>query len=156
MEPTSYSWEFVPVAGETFTDTGTANCVTPAAGDIVPPTLVNNTGSSLLEGGTDPIPNTELQYSDEQPASSINFSVTSGPANGQLELTSNPNNPISSFTQADIDSGLLVYIHDDSNTTSDQFGFNVDDSQGNVVTGQSFNFSITPVDDDAPTLVNNT
>jgi hypothetical protein len=27
LHPTSYDWEFVPVAGQTFTDTGSANCV---------------------------------------------------------------------------------------------------------------------------------
>ncbi len=26
LRPTSYEWEFVPEAGETFTDTGTADC----------------------------------------------------------------------------------------------------------------------------------
>jgi len=29
LHPTSYSWEFIPVAGETFTDSGNASCVTP-------------------------------------------------------------------------------------------------------------------------------
>jgi hypothetical protein len=28
LHPTSYDWEFVPIAGQTFTDTGSANCVT--------------------------------------------------------------------------------------------------------------------------------
>ena len=26
LHPTSYDWEFVPVAGKTFTDSGTAAC----------------------------------------------------------------------------------------------------------------------------------
>jgi acid phosphatase type 7 len=29
LHPTSYDWQFVPVAGQTFTDSGSANCVTP-------------------------------------------------------------------------------------------------------------------------------
>jgi choice-of-anchor A domain-containing protein len=29
LHPTSYDWEFVPIAGETFTDSGSTNCVTP-------------------------------------------------------------------------------------------------------------------------------
>jgi hypothetical protein len=29
LHPTSYSWEFIPVAGKTFTDSGEAPCVTP-------------------------------------------------------------------------------------------------------------------------------
>ncbi len=29
LHPSSYDWEFIPVAGESFTDSGTTNCVTP-------------------------------------------------------------------------------------------------------------------------------
>jgi hypothetical protein len=29
LHPTSYDWQFVPVAGQTFTDSGNALCVTP-------------------------------------------------------------------------------------------------------------------------------
>jgi hypothetical protein len=29
LHPSSYDWQFVPVAGQTFTDSGSANCVTP-------------------------------------------------------------------------------------------------------------------------------
>jgi hypothetical protein len=29
LHPTSYDWEFIPIAGETFTDSGSDNCVTP-------------------------------------------------------------------------------------------------------------------------------
>jgi hypothetical protein len=32
LRPTSYDWEFVPIAGETFTDTGSAPCVEAAPG----------------------------------------------------------------------------------------------------------------------------
>ena len=37
-----------------------------------------------------------------------------------------------------------------------RFNFDVDDGQGNSVTGQSFALTITAVDDDAPTQVTNT
>jgi hypothetical protein len=29
LYPTSYDWQFIPIAGQTFTDAGSANCVTP-------------------------------------------------------------------------------------------------------------------------------
>ena len=156
LNPTSYDWEFIPIAGQTFSDSGSADCVSPTPVDNDPPTLGVNTGSTALEGGTDPIPDTELRYDDVQPPSSIGYSVTSGPTNGQLELTSTPGTAISAFTQADIDAGLLVYVHDGSSTTSDSFGFDVDDGLGNVLPGQSFAITITPVDDDPPTLGVNT
>ena len=34
LHPTSYDWEFIPIAGQTFTDKGSANCVT--AGSVPP------------------------------------------------------------------------------------------------------------------------
>ena len=43
----------------------------------------------------------------------------------------------------DIDGGLLVYVHDGSSTSSDSFGFDIDDGLGNVLAGQSFAFTIT-------------
>ncbi|BBO81809.1 hypothetical protein DSCO28_23750 [Desulfosarcina ovata subsp. sediminis] len=138
------------LAGQTFAFTITAV-------DDDAPVQVNNTGSTVAEGGTDTITNTELRYDDsEQPASSVSYTVTSGPANGQLELTGNPGTSITSFTQAQIDASEVVYVHDGSNTTSDSFTFNVDDSQGNTLAGQTFAFTITAVDDDAPVQVNNT
>ncbi len=156
LNPTSYDWEFVPIAGQTFTDSGSANCVSPALPDNDAPSLVNNTGSTVAEGGTDLIPNTELMYDDLQPTASISYLVTAGPTNGQLELTGNPGVSISTFSQADIDANSLVYVHDGSNTISDSFNFEVSDGVGNTLTGQSFAITITPVDNDPPTLVNNT
>ena len=34
LNPTSYDWSFIPIAGQTFTDKGSANCVT--AGSVPP------------------------------------------------------------------------------------------------------------------------
>ena len=34
LHPTSYDWEFIPIAGQTFTDKGSGNCVT--AGSVPP------------------------------------------------------------------------------------------------------------------------
>ncbi|MGD9126238.1 MAG: DUF4347 domain-containing protein, partial [Planctomycetia bacterium] len=124
---------------------------TTAGDDTTPPVEVNNTGSSVAEGGTDTIASTELLFTDsEQPATSVNYTVTGSPTNGQLELTTDPGTPITSFTQDDIDNDRVVYVHDDSDTTADSFTFSVDDGQGNSVTGQTFDLTITAVDDTAP------
>jgi cadherin-like protein/surface protein with Ig-like domain/K319-like protein/FG-GAP repeat protein/PKD domain-containing protein/VCBS repeat protein len=125
--------------------------------DTTAPIEVANTGSTVAEGGTDTINSDELAFSDiGQPPGAITYTVTSGPANGQLELTANPGVAITGFTQADIDAGLLVYIHNGSDTTNGNFGFNVDDGRGNSVIGQNFNITVTPVDDTAPSEVSNT
>ena len=95
-------------------------------------------GSTVVEGGTDTLITAELLFTDsEQPASSITYTVTSTPANGQLELTGNPGVAITSFTQAQIDAGEVVYIHDGSNTTTDSFNRSEDGGEGNKLTAQS-------------------
>jgi VCBS repeat-containing protein len=38
LYPTSYDWEFIPIDGMTFTDSGSASCVVPLAGNL-PPTV---------------------------------------------------------------------------------------------------------------------
>jgi len=112
--------------------------------DEDPPVRVNNSGSTVAPGGTDPITSIELRYDDaEQPPSSVTYTVTSGLVNGHLELTSHPGVSINSFTQAQIDDALLVYVNEDTETSSDSFNFSVNDGQGNTLTGQSFNITVT-------------
>ncbi len=57
------------------------------------------------------------------------------------------------FTQADIDAGLVTYDHNGSETTSDAFSFSVDDGQGGASSG-AFNFVVTPVNDEQVVAVN--
>ena len=117
------------------------------SGDSQVPVVINNLGSTVDEAGLDVIDNLELQSSDLQPASSINYTVTSATNNGFLALASAPTSPITSFTQADIDAGNLIYVHNGTETLADSFTFTVDDGQGNSVAGQVFNITVTPVND---------
>ena len=107
------------------------------------PTLVNNSGAMLAQGGTETINSTELHYDDpEQPASSVTYTVTTTPSNGQLELTTNAGVAINSFTQAQIDAGQVVYVHDGSSTTTDSFNFDVTDGIGGTLSAQTFALTI--------------
>lgn len=130
-------------------------CITFSTGaaDSTAPTQTNNTGTSVAEGGTDPISRSELRYDDDlQVALDVTYSVTGGPANGQLELVSNPGVAINSFTQADIDNGRLLYVHDGSETGADSFTFDVDDGQGNTLVGETFSITVSAVNDNAPLI----
>lgn len=40
LHPTSYDWEFIPIAGQTFTDAGSADCVTTSSVAVATPTVV--------------------------------------------------------------------------------------------------------------------
>jgi len=53
----------------------------------------------------------------------------------------------STFTQDDIDAGQLYYLHDDSNTLSDQMLFTVDNGNGDVSAVQTFRMNIIAVND---------
>jgi hypothetical protein len=113
--------------------------------DTTAPVQAANTGSSVGVGGSDSITDIELRYSDQQPASSINYTVTVAPLNGQLELIGSPGTSISLFTQADIDAGNVVYVHDGTATISDAFTFDVDDSLGHVLASEVFSITVTVV-----------
>ncbi|MDZ7791397.1 MAG: cadherin-like domain-containing protein [Xanthomonadales bacterium] len=141
------------------TNTSTAENVTVNITDVddVAPTMTANTGITVDEGATETINGSELQANDADTNNdNLVFAVTSGPANGQLELTTGPGIAITSFTQAQVNANQVVYVHDDSNTTSDAFGFDVRDGSGNNLTGQAFSITVNPVDDDAPTITANT
>lgn len=104
------------------------------------PTVMNN-GLTLLEGGTATITSAHLRAddADNPPASTLKFKVTASPRNGSLwrdgyYLSSN------TFTQADLDGGLLVYKNSVTGQTSDSFKFTLTDGK---VTLPEHTFDIT-------------
>jgi hypothetical protein len=121
--------------------------------DDTPPTVGVNLGTTVAEGGSATILNTELRYDDsEQPSTSVVFTLTAEPVNGELRLSGVPITLASpSFTQDDIDAGRVTYLHFGGANVSDTFNFDVDDGQGNALTGQSYTITVTPVND-APTI----
>jgi hypothetical protein len=121
------------------------------------PVLNANTGITLAEGATSGITTAALEVTDvDNTPAELAYTVTVVPGNGQLELTTGPGTAIASFTQADIDAGRLVYVHDDSNTTSDSFTFTLSDGAGGSLGATVFNIIVTAVDDEPPVLAANT
>jgi hypothetical protein len=116
------------------------------------PTLVTNTGATVTEGGTVTISSGKLSSSDpDNTSSQRTYTVTSSPTNGRLERSSAPGAAITSFTQRDVNLGLVRYVHNDSETTTDSFDFSLSDGQASV-TGT---FAITvSAANDAPVLGN--
>jgi len=118
------------------------------------PILISNGGITLLEGALTTISSSVLQVSDgdSPPLTSLVYNVTSAPANGALLLGGST---VTSFTQANLNSGQLVYQHNGSESLSDSFTFTVTDGVVTTPVGPSvFNIAVTPVND-APGLSNN-
>ncbi|MCH9664028.1 MAG: hypothetical protein K0U66_10310, partial [Gammaproteobacteria bacterium] len=112
-----------------------------------------NSGLTLDEGTQAIISNTMLSTSDvEQSTNQIIYAITADSLHGTIRLNTTPLGVGSTFTQADIDAGLLSYQDTDIETTSDSFGFSVDDGLGSVTNG-TFNITVTPVND-VPTISN--
>lgn len=124
------------------------------------PTVATNTGVTLLEGGTSTIYNDHLNEGDvDDSGTGLTYTVTTLPSNGTLFVDANNNDTLDAgearsvngtFTQQDIDNGNLMYTHNSSDTTSDSFVFTLADGgedSAAPLTGQTFNFTVTPVND---------
>ncbi|MBB6462118.1 cadherin-like domain-containing protein [Flammeovirga kamogawensis] len=128
--------------------------ITPIDDDA--PTITTNNGLALNEGASLNITSTELGADDsDSDNTTLIFTITAAPSNGQIENSDNPGVSITSFTQQNISDGKIQYVHNGTNTTSDTFTFKIADGVPNENTGQTFNITINPIDDDAPTITTN-
>ena len=121
-----------------------------------PPLMDVNTGLVLDEGATLTVITDLVRASDDDAADEdIAFTVTSGPSNGRLEFTGNPGVAVTAFTQADIAAGLLRYVHDGGESTTDSFSVSITDDMGAGPFGHTIDVAVAPVND-APALSANT
>ncbi len=118
--------------------------------------LATNTGTTVAENSTgNVITSAMLATTDvDHTASQLTYTVTSVSSNGTLRRNGVALGLSSTFTQADINAGLVTYDHSGSETSSDAFSFSVDDGVGSATTG-TFNLTITPVNDQTPIITSN-
>jgi hypothetical protein len=103
-----------------------------------PPVLVTNAGLDVAQGATGVIDSGRLAAVDaDNTPPEILFTVTSLPSRGTLLVSGFPP---SSFTQADLDAGVVTYEHDGSETIVDSFTFSLSDDSG--ASGGTGTFSI--------------
>jgi hypothetical protein len=102
---------------------------------------------SVHTGGIQTITSSLLGATDNvSSGAQLNYTVTTGPAWGTLLLSGAV---ASSFTQADINNGLVSYHETASGVTSDSFSFNVTDAAGNMSGITSFQIHIgSPISED--------
>jgi hypothetical protein len=113
------------------------------SGDTTAPVLVRNLPLIDGVGRTALISPNSLAFNDAGNSNAqVTYTIVTGPAFGTLLKSGSAT---FSFTQADIDNGLLTYRENGSNVSSDSFAFQVSDPAGNHTATQSFQFQIAPV-----------
>lgn len=112
------------------------------------PVVEQNSGLTLDEAAGKTIAAARLSVADEDNgASEITFTLEGGPYHGDLELDGVTLAVSETFSQADIDAGLLDYVHDGSEVVSDSVELTITDGSGGEIPGVSFTISIQPVND---------
>ncbi|KAM6954491.1 extracellular matrix organizing protein FRAS1 [Aplochiton taeniatus] len=120
--------------------------------DRLPPSVVVNKGLLLDENTVKKLTTLQLSASDQDSEpSDLTYRVTKQPVLGHLEHAGNPGSRISTFTQADLASRSIQYVHtNEEEKHADEFSFSVSDGANEVA--QTFSITIRPVDDSLPLL----
>ncbi|XP_064792410.1 chondroitin sulfate proteoglycan 4-like [Oncorhynchus masou masou] len=118
-----------------------------------PPVLKTKTPSlSVVQGDTVALGLQNLNVKDlDNPSEDIQYTVVSKPNNGYLALGGSLNESVVSFTQAQINSGKVYFVHD-GNQASGVFYFSISDGHHEPVY-KLFNLELTEI---TISLVNNT
>ncbi|MFM9851047.1 MAG: polymer-forming cytoskeletal protein [Hyphomicrobiaceae bacterium] len=96
----------------------------------VPPTLGGDLGLTVNKGRTVTITLEDLRAFDpDDKATDLIFSV-SNTKNGFVSLSRQPTEPVSKFSQADLQSGTVLFRHDGTNTPKASFDVVVADHAG--------------------------
>ncbi|EGW11615.1 Extracellular matrix protein FRAS1 [Cricetulus griseus] len=119
-----------------------------------PPVIITNKGLVLDENSGKKITPAQLLATDQDSkAAELIYRITAQPQLGRLEHVASPGVQISSFTQADLTSGNVQYVHSsETRKYSDAFSFLLSDGVHEVT--QTFHITIHPVDDSLPLVQN--
>jgi Cadherin-like len=112
--------------------------------DTQAPTLTSDNPLSIQADTAQTISSSLLGANDNvSSAAQLHYTIATGPSHGTLLLSGSAT---SSFTQADINNGLVSYHETASGVTSDSFFFKVTDAAGNATGTDSFQININPFD----------
>ncbi|KAJ7411871.1 hypothetical protein BTVI_48371 [Pitangus sulphuratus] len=118
--------------------------------DRFPPSIITNKGLVLDENSAKIITTLQLSATDQDSEpTQLLYKVTRQPQLGHLEHVASPGMRINSFSQADLASRSIQYVHtSDMEKHMDAFTFSVSDGMNEV--SQTFDITINPVDDSLP------
>ncbi|XP_042534078.1 extracellular matrix organizing protein FRAS1 [Dipodomys spectabilis] len=119
-----------------------------------PPVIITNKGLILDENSVKKITTQQLSAADQDSGpEGLTYRITTQPQLGHLEHVTSPGIHISSFTQADLTSRNVQYVHtSEMETHVDAFSFVLSDGVHEVT--QTFHITLRPVDDSLPVLQN--
>uniref|UniRef100_A0A8C7RB87 Fras1 related extracellular matrix 1b n=1 Tax=Oncorhynchus mykiss TaxID=8022 RepID=A0A8C7RB87_ONCMY len=109
-----------------------------------------NMGLDLLEGQSRPITWEDLQIVDSDNIDAVYLVAVDGPLHGRLSVRGGKG---FMFRIRDLQEGVVVYHHSDSDTTRDHIVFRITDGRHSI--RHKFPINILPKDDTAPFLINN-
>lgn len=118
--------------------------------DTTAPRVAHNSGLVLLEGQSRPITSEHIQIVDSDNPRRVRIFVKGGLHHGRVLINAHA---AMIFTIEDIESGSVVYQHDDSDSTKDRIEVRISDGAHTVLA--SFPITIIPKDDTPPYLINN-
>lgn len=112
------------------------------------PQVTANTGLIVNEGGSFTLTISQLNATDpDSNNNSLLFTITSGPTNGYLDNGVITGTAGITFTRQMLTANAVSYSHDGSNTLTDSFNFTVSDPANNAAASETFNITITPLND---------
>ena len=101
----------------------------------VPPELAGDFELIVQRGGRAVITKDDLNATDEDDtAENLTFTVTN-PVNGFVARAETPDSSVETFTQADINNGKMVFVHDGSSSDVASFDVIVADDEGATAGG---------------------
>uniref|UniRef100_A0A8C7DFZ2 Fras1 related extracellular matrix 1b n=1 Tax=Oncorhynchus kisutch TaxID=8019 RepID=A0A8C7DFZ2_ONCKI len=109
-----------------------------------------NMGLDLLEGQSRPITWEDLQIVDSDNIDAVYLVAVDGPLHGRLSVRGGKG---FMFRIRDLQEGVVVYHHSDSDTTRDHIVFRITDGRHSI--RHKFPINILPKDDTEPFLINN-
>jgi Cadherin-like/Bacterial Ig domain len=107
------------------------------------PSVISNNGLTMPIGSSAVIARANLEVSDFDSANALIYRVISAPSDGELRRNGNPLIINSTFTQADINAGLIIYRHTGTTNNSDNFSFTVTNADNLTLSATTFAITIS-------------